>query len=104
MINLPAWLTHDATSCQLALHIQPGAKQSRVIGEHGAALKIAIKAPAVDGKANEALIQFLSDRLKCPRAHITLIRGEHARQKVVRINDCAANWLTSQLTPVDNKH
>ena len=69
----------------LILHVQPGAKRTEVAGRHGDALKIRLAAPPVDGKANAALLRFLSDAFDVPLRNVTLVRGESSRQKIVRI-------------------
>lgn len=67
----------------LRLYIQPGASQCEVCGFfcEPARLKIRIKAPPVDGKANKVLIEFLGQWLNISRKNITIIRGETSRQK-----------------------
>lgn len=79
----------DGAFC-LVLHIQPGARQTEVAGLHGAALKIRLAAPPVDGKANAALLAFLAERLAVPRRALTLVSGDAARQKRVRIEAVSA--------------
>jgi len=69
----------------LALHVQPGARRTEVAGLHGDALKIRLSAPPVDGRANAALLRFLADAFGVPQRAVTLVRGETARDKVVRI-------------------
>ena len=70
----------------LQVHVVPGAKIDRVVGEHAGAMKIKLRAPAVEGKANAALISFLAEQLKLPRHSIVLERGHRSRNKVIRIN------------------
>ncbi len=70
---------------RLQLHVQPGASRSEVAGLHGDRLKVRLAAVAVDGRANDALIDFLADRLGVARHAITIVRGAHARQKVVEV-------------------
>jgi hypothetical protein len=70
----------------LTLHIQPGAKKSEVVGVHGDALKIRLAAPPVDGRANEALIAFLAQRLGLPRSALTLKSGQSGRRKRVEVS------------------
>ena len=70
----------------LCLHIQPGAKKTEVADLHGEALKIRLAAPPVDGKANEALIRFLAQRLAIPRAAITIKSGQTSRQKILELS------------------
>jgi hypothetical protein len=70
----------------IRVHIIPNAKIDRVIGEHGDAIKIKLRAPAVEGKANAALCCFLAEELKIPQRAIVLERGERWRDKVIRID------------------
>jgi uncharacterized protein (TIGR00251 family) len=69
----------------LSVHLQPGAKSSAIAGAHGDALKIRIAAPAVDNKANAALVAFLSTALGIPAADIGIRSGLHARRKRIEI-------------------
>lgn len=75
--------------CRLQLRIVPNAKRSEVAGPHGNAIKLKIAAPALDGKANEALLEFLAEKLGVTRRSIALISGEKSRDKVVSIEGMA---------------
>lgn len=70
----------------LAVRAQPGAKKTAIIGIYGegatAQLKIAVQAPPLEGRANEALIAFLSQKVALPRNAVRLISGELSRSKV----------------------
>jgi uncharacterized protein (TIGR00251 family) len=70
---------------ELSVHAQPGAKRTEVAGVHGEALKIRVRARAVDGAANEALLEFLAGELQVPRKRCVLISGQTSRQKRVLI-------------------
>lgn len=70
---------------RLHLFIQPKASRNEVVGPHNGELKIKLSAPPVDGKANEELIEFLSELLALPKRQIHLIRGETNRHKTVEI-------------------
>jgi uncharacterized protein len=74
-----------SASCTLALKVIPGAPRDEVIGMLGDALKIKIRAPALEGRANEAIIEFLADALGLPRRGVSLLHGDKSRQKVIRI-------------------
>ena len=74
----------------LRVHIVPNAKIDSVVGEHGGAIKIKLRAPAVEGKANVALIQFLAEQLNLPRNTIVLQRGHRSRDKLIRIDGLTA--------------
>jgi uncharacterized protein (TIGR00251 family) len=82
-----AWCRFDATSHSLTLsvHVQPNSKASAIAGPHGGALKIRVAAPAVDDKANAALIDFLHRFLDAPASRISIRRGARNRRKLVEI-------------------
>ena len=65
----------------LAVHAQPGAKRTGVAGLHGDALKIRVAAPALEDRANEALVEFLAQALRVPRRSVTLVSGAKSREK-----------------------
>jgi uncharacterized protein (TIGR00251 family) len=71
--------------CTLAIKAVPNAPRNAVVGWLGDALKIKIHAPALDGRANDALCEFLADELGLPRRAVTLAQGDKSRQKLVRI-------------------
>jgi uncharacterized protein (TIGR00251 family) len=64
----------------------PNAKMDSVVGEHGAAIKVKLRAPAVEGKANAALRSFLSKELKIDERQIVLKHGHKSRDKIIRID------------------
>jgi hypothetical protein len=72
--------------CTLALKVIPNAPRDEVAGWLGAALKVKLHAPALEGRANAALVGFLADRLALPRRAIALAHGAKSRQKFVRID------------------
>jgi uncharacterized protein len=65
----------------VAIHAQPGAKRTEVAGVHGEALRIRIAAPPVEGRANEALVEFLARLFEVARRDVVLVAGETSRQK-----------------------
>ena len=65
--------------------MQPGAKRSEVAGLHGERLKIRIAAPALDGRANDALVAFLAGELGVARGRVAVARGERSRDKLVAV-------------------
>ena len=71
--------------CTLPVRVHPGAKHNAITGTHDGALKISLTTPPTDGRANTALIAFLSERLHVPRAHIELLTGATSRSKTLRI-------------------
>lgn len=71
----------------ITCHLQPKASKSEVVGLHGDALKIRIKAPPIDGKANAELIKFLAKEFAVSKSAVTLMSGELTRHKRVRIDN-----------------
>lgn len=78
-------LTVGAQVVRLAVRVQPRAARSRVVGRQGAALKVQIAAPPVDGAANAALLALLADWLDVPRRTLRLVRGESGRDKLIEV-------------------
>ena len=71
---------------RLLVHAKPRAKKTSIVGAHGDALSIAVAAPPVDGAANEELIRFLGSLFGVPKAHVTLVRGASARNKLFEVS------------------
>jgi uncharacterized protein len=65
----------------VAIHAQPGARRTEVAGLHGEALKIRVAAPALEDRANDALVEFLAARFDVPRRDVTLVGGAKSREK-----------------------
>jgi uncharacterized protein (TIGR00251 family) len=70
----------------IRVHIVPNAKIDKVMGKHGGMIKVKLRAPAVEGKANTALLKFLAENLSMPQRALVLERGERSRDKVIRID------------------
>jgi len=84
---------------RLKLRIVPNAKRNEVTGEHGDAVKIKVAAPAIDGKANEALLEFIAEKLGLHRRNLTLIAGEKSRDKLIEIAGLDATEARGRLLP-----
>ena len=84
-----------------SVRVQPRARKNAVVGEIGEALKVALTAPPVEGRANDACIQFLAAFLNVPRASVTITAGQTSRKKVIRVADLSAEELRRRLFPVD---
>jgi hypothetical protein len=85
----------------LAVRAQPGAKKTAITGIYGegasAQLKIAVQAPPVEGRANEALIAFLAEMFEVPRRAVELVSGELSRSKVFRVSGVPLGDVERQL-------
>ena len=84
---MPAWYRHDAAhgTLVLAVHVQPNARTTAFAGLHGDAVRIRVAAPAVDDKANSALLDFLRRELELPAGTLAIRRGAHGRRKLIEI-------------------
>lgn len=72
------------------MHVQPRASRTEVAGVHGAALKVRLHAPPVDGAANEELVKFLARSLGVARRAVRIVAGQTSRSKVVEIEGVSA--------------
>jgi uncharacterized protein (TIGR00251 family) len=85
----------------LAVRAQPGAKKTAITGIYGegaaAQLKIAVQAPPLEGRANEALIAFLAQTFALPKSAVKLISGELSRSKVVLLEGITLAQATAVL-------
>ncbi len=95
---MPVWLHVDDDGCIVTLHVQPGAKRTEVVGEHGDALKLRLAAPPVDGRANDALVMFLAEVLDISRQSVVLLSGQSSRRKRLRIA-LGSSQVMSRLSP-----
>ena len=71
--------------CLLALKAVPNDPRNAVMGWLGDVLKVKVHAPALEGRANAELCDFLADQLQLPRRAVSVARGETSRHKLVRV-------------------
>jgi uncharacterized protein (TIGR00251 family) len=74
------------TSCKLPIKAIPNAPRSAVVGWLGDALKVKVHAPALEGRANDELCDFIADTLGLPRRAVTVALGDKSRQKLLLIS------------------
>jgi len=79
------WIAATKTGVMLSVHACPRAAHDAVQGLHGDAVKIRLRSPPVDGKANDALIAFLSQILDVPARDLIIVAGHSARRKRLAI-------------------
>ena len=70
----------------LELHVQPGAARSEFAGRHGERIKVRLAARAIDGKANEALVEFLAAHYGVAKRNVRIVAGLKSRHKRVAID------------------
>jgi hypothetical protein len=81
-----------------AVRVTPRASRNAIEGAHGGALKVRLKAPPLDGRANDALRRVLADRLNVPISAVRIISGEKSRTKRVSVSGV----LSAQVTAILN--
>jgi uncharacterized protein len=98
LMALPSYLKTQGDLTLLYLKIQPRASKSEICDVIGDELKIRIAAPPVESAANEALIRFLAEVLRCPRSALQLVRGAASRHKVVAVRGLPITEIYLRLT------
>jgi uncharacterized protein (TIGR00251 family) len=75
-----------ASSTRLRLRVSPGARSNAIVGRHGEGWKVRVTAAPEDGKANDAVLRLLADRLDLPGTSLTLVSGPSSRDKIVELS------------------
>lgn len=70
----------------IEVHVQPGAKRTEFAGQHGERIKIRLAAPALENRANEALVEFLAAHYRVPKRNVRIAAGLKSRDKRVVID------------------
>ena len=68
------------------IHVQPGARKTEVVGLYGESIKIKVAATPERGIANDALIEFIADRLDVAKNDVKLVRGRTGRSKTIAVD------------------
>jgi|SRR5689334_11658457 uncharacterized protein (TIGR00251 family) len=88
----------SAKGMTFSIKVHPRARKNAITGVVGDALKLALTAPPVDGKANQAVIEFFADLFAIPRSSVTIASGETSRNKVVRITGVSKTLAEQRLS------
>jgi uncharacterized protein (TIGR00251 family) len=80
-----------------AVKVHPRAKKNAITGELGDALKVSLTTPPVEGRANEACIEFFAKLLKVPRSSVTIASGQASRNKVIRVAGVTGQYVRDRL-------
>ena len=91
------WCNASKEGCVLTVRLTPRSSKNAVLGEEADYLRIALTAPPVDGKANEAARRFLADALDLPRGSVALISGQTSRLKRFSIAGLTPEEATKRL-------
>jgi uncharacterized protein (TIGR00251 family) len=98
-MNPPITLRDTPDGCMLPVRVHPGARTNAITGVHDGALKISLTTPPTDGRANEALVAFLAERMRIPRSRISLVSGATSRSKTLRVTGKSAAEVVAALDP-----
>jgi uncharacterized protein (TIGR00251 family) len=86
-----------AQGAQFALRVQPRASRNAVVGLMGDAVKLALTAPPVDGKANAAVVEYLAELLRVSKSSVTIVSGETGRNKLIAVRGVTAEQVRKAL-------
>jgi uncharacterized protein len=90
-------LHNSSTGITFAVKVHPHAKKNAIAGKLGDALKLSLTAPPVDGKANQACIDFFAKLLEVPRSSVTIAAGQTSQNKVIRVAGLSAENVRRRL-------
>jgi uncharacterized protein (TIGR00251 family) len=91
-------ITEHPEGFLVAVRAQPGARRNAIVGEVAGALKVAVTAPAQDGRANKAIVETLRDALGAKRSQIELLSGAKTRDKKVLVRGFTSSELESRVS------
>jgi len=87
-----------AGTVSFPVRVQPRASKDEIAGVMGGALKIRLQAPALENRANEALVEFLALLLKTPKAAVRILSGDRSRTKRIEIRGITKQQVLRLLT------
>lgn len=76
---------HKDDAVRFSVRLQPRSSRNEIVGLQGESLKVRVTAPPVEGMANEALIDFLSDALRISRRNVCIVSGLSSRTKIIEV-------------------
>jgi uncharacterized protein (TIGR00251 family) len=80
-----------------SVKVHPHARKNAITGELNGALKISLTAPPIDGKADEACIDFFAELLKVPHSSVTIACGQSSHRKVIRVSELSAEEVRKRI-------
>ena len=99
-MDLPPWLSEHPEGTVIEVFVQPRAAKNALVGVHGAALKLKISAPPVEGRANKAAEEFFAGLLGVPKSRVGVVRGESSRHKRIVVGGISAETVARLVTGV----
>lgn len=90
-------IQENGDGVSFAIKVHPRAKKNAITGEFGDALKISLTTPPIEGRANEACVEFFAKLLKVPRSSVTIASGLSSRNKVIRVAGVGVRYVRERL-------
>ena len=90
-------VTNHPEGCLIRIRAMPGARRKGVVGELAGALKVAVTAPAQDGRANTAIVEALREALGLRRSQVELATGHTSRNKTVLLRGVTQADITQRI-------
>lgn len=91
-------ITETAKGVTFSIKVHPRARKNAITGVIGDALKLALTAPPIEGRANHAVIEFFAELFEIPRSSVTIASGETSRNKQVRITGLTRAAVATRLS------
>jgi uncharacterized protein (TIGR00251 family) len=89
---------HEASAgVTFAVKVHPRARKNAITGELGDALKLSLTSPPIEGRANQACIEFFAKLLKVPRSSVTIASGQTSRRKVICVSGLSAEEVRRRI-------
>lgn len=79
-------ITEAQGGVTFSVRVVPRSSRNQIVGVEGGVLKIKLTAPPVEGAANAALIEFVAEWLGVRRSTVSIVSGDKARNKIVRVS------------------
>ena len=86
-------IRETSAGVSFSVKVQPRARKNGITGTVGDALKLALTAPPVEGRDNQAVIEFFADFFQIARSSVTIASGESSRFKVIRVSGISAGQV-----------
>jgi uncharacterized protein len=78
-------------STRVRLRVSPGSRKTELAGRHGDGWKVRVSAPPEDGRANDAVLELLAQKVGLPRRALSIVSGHRGRDKVVEMSGIDAD-------------
>ena len=91
-------ITTQEGAVVFGVRVQPRASKDEIVGVTEGTLKVRLRAPALEDRANEALCEYLAELLKTPKAAVRILSGHHSRSKRVEVRGVTEQQILALLT------